>query len=465
MIAYFKSPIRRKQFILLSGDVLIVLSAFSLAYLFRIIIYEGGSVYAFWERISWLVPVGVVLHILVFYVFELYDIEYKKPDAKLLLWLILSVSLATCIIAMTSYIFPKHKMGRVLVSIHVPEVVVSVFLWRMLFFSLISKDRFRKNLLWIDFNTLNSKFNAELWKGLLSEYNWVGTISDYKDNPGDITLSGKDYFPSLENLVKEKDIDTIVLTENPKEAPELKNLLIDFKFKGIEILDFPTLYQNLFRRVPILKIKGTFFLFSHQDKSFQPFIYLRLKRIFDVTLAIIGLVLTSPLFLFTVMAIKLTSKGPVFFTQERLGIDEKPFTLIKFRTMLEDAERESGPKWSSKEDPRITAIGKFLRKTRVDEIPQLINVLRGEMSFVGPRPIRRHFADLLAKEFPFYRLRFTVIPGFTGWAQVKGDYAGSMEGQLQKLEYELFYIQNRSIFFDLFILLKTVQTVIFRPGK
>jgi lipopolysaccharide/colanic/teichoic acid biosynthesis glycosyltransferase len=133
--------------------------------------------------------------------------------------------------------------------------------------------------------------------------------------------------------------------------------------------------------------------------------------------------------------------------------------------MIQDAEKDCGPRWSQEDDPRITKVGKFLRKTRIDEIPQLINILKGEMSFVGPRPIRKHFSELLSKEFPFYRLRFTVTPGITGWAQVKGDYAGSMEGQLRKLEYELFYIQNRSLFFDLFILLKTVQTVLFRPGK
>jgi lipopolysaccharide/colanic/teichoic acid biosynthesis glycosyltransferase len=146
-------------------------------------------------------------------------------------------------------------------------------------------------------------------------------------------------------------------------------------------------------------------------------------------------------------------------------LNEIPFTLVKFRTMVEDAEAASGPRWASREDPRITRIGRILRKTRLDEIPQLFNVLKGEMSFVGPRPIRKYFADLLAEKSPYYRLRFTAKPGLTGWAQSTGDYAGSMEGQLIKLEYDLFYILNRSMFMDLFIILKTFQTVLFRRGN
>jgi len=465
MRRYLHISNKQKKLLLVGGDTLIIFAAFFMAYFFRIVIYEAGNVSEFSNRLSWLLPLGVLLHILVFYIFELYDVESRKPDAKLFLWLMISVILATSLIVMASYIFPKHKMGRVLVSVHVPVVVTSIFLWRKFFYLLKSQDLFNKRLLWIDFGDLKFTFSSEFQKNLSYEYNYIGMISDYKDNPGDILLNDGSYFPNLEKLIIDKNIDTIVLSENPKIAPKLKSKLIDFKFQGIEILDFPTLYQKLFRKIPILNIKGSFFLFSHQDKSFQPFIYLRAKRIFDLALSTMCLVLAAPLFLLTIIAIKFSTKGSVFYRQERLGLNERPFTLLKFRTMVRDAEKKSGPKWSSEDDPRITKVGKFLRKTRIDEIPQLINVLKGEMSFVGPRPIRKYFATQLANRFPFYRLRFTVKPGLTGWAQVKGDYAGSIEGQFQKLEYELFYIQNRSMFMDLFIILKTIQTVIFRPGE
>jgi exopolysaccharide biosynthesis polyprenyl glycosylphosphotransferase len=457
---------RQKRGLLAAGDALIVLCAFSLAYLFRIAVYEGRSIAIFTERISLLMPMAVLLHVIVFYIFELYDIETRKSDAKLFLWLTLSVLAATSLIVITSYAFPAHRMGRVLVGAHVVFVIGAVYAWRRLFFSFISLDHFRKNLIMMDSDSLNmnTKTMDELMEGLRIDYNWVGVASGYKSNPG-VTLNGETPYPSLEALVKEKDIKAIVLSENPKKDGTLKNLLIDFKFQGVDIFDFPTFHQRVLSKVPVLNIRGSYFLFSHQNRSFQPFVYLRIKRVMDAALALMGLVLSAPLFLLAVAAIKCTSKGPVFFRQERLGLNEKPFMLTKFRTMVEDAEKESGPRWSSEDDPRITKVGKFLRKTRLDEIPQLFNILKGEMSFVGPRPIRKYFAELFTQYLPLYRLRFTVKPGLTGWAQVKGDYGRDVEGQLKKLEYELFYIQNRSIFLDLFILLKTVRTVLFGKGE
>jgi len=467
MPTFLKLSSRQKKGLLLAGDAFIVLSALSLAYLFRIIIYEGGSVSAFAERVSLLMPIAVFLHVIVFYIFELYDIETRKSDARLFLWSTLSVLLATCLIVLASYAFPTQRMGRILVSIHVLLLIAAIYLWRRLFFSFIHVGHFKKNLIVIDSESLNlnTKSMDELREGLTSDYNWVGVALGYKDNPGTITLNGGALYPSLEALVKDRDIKAMVLSENPKKDDSLRNRLIDFKFKGIDIFDFPTFHQRILSKVPVLNIRGSYFLFSHQNRSFQPFIYLRMKRVTDAALALVVLLLSSPLFLLAAMVMKCTSRGPVFFRQERLGLNEKPFMLTKFRTMVEDAERDSGPKWSSEDDPRVTRVGKFLRKTRIDEIPQLCNILKGEMSFIGPRPIRKHFADVFTQYLPLYRLRFTVKPGLTGWAQVKGDYGRDVDGQLKKLEYELFYIQNRSIFLDLFILLKTVRTVLFGKGE
>ncbi len=164
------------------------------------------------------------------------------------------------------------------------------------------------------------------------------------------------------------------------------------------------------------------------------------------------------------ITIKLTSKGPVFFKQDRLGLNERPFTLLKFRSMIIDAEKNTGPKWASVDDHRTTKVGRILRKTRIDEIPQFINVLKGEMSIVGPRPIRAQVADMLDEKFRHYRLRFKANPGITGWAQVMGDYAGTVEGQFEKLQYDLYYIQHQSFWFDLRIIFKTISTVLLRKG-
>ncbi len=201
-----------------------------------------------------------------------------------------------------------------------------------------------------------------------------------------------------------------------------------------------------------------------KKKIFFPGPTENLKRSSDILFALIFLPLALPLLLISALAVKLNSRGPVFFIQERLGLNEVPFQLYKFRTMVNNAEALTGPKWSTADDPRITRVGRVLRKTRLDELPQLFNVLKGDMSVVGPRPIRKHFADILAQEVPYYRLRFLAKPGLTGWAQVSYDYAGSNEGQSKKLQYDLFYLVHQSMRLDLLILFKTIKTMVWGKG-
>jgi len=465
MNVFLKSPTRQKQLLLLLVDALIVFVVFVCAYSIRIVLFEGRSLATLGERLSWLVLAGVFIHLITFYIFELYSVTKKGPKDRLLLWITVSVILGFGLITIASYGFPQDKLGRVIGLIHVPLLITVIYLWRRFFYAIFSKKMPKNNLL-----VLSSGSSTELITGLLNNYplmnyNLMGVISDYKENPGCIAINGTKCDTDIDSYMEQHKIGTVVVAEKLKGAPALKKLFIDMKFKGIEILDSPTFYRRLTGKVPILNVSDAWMLFSHQDKSFQPAIYLKLKRLVDVTISAVGLLVSGPLLLIIALAVKYSSKGPVFFRQERLGMNERPFTLLKFRTMKDEAEKETGPKWSSPDDPRITGVGRFLRKTRLDELPQLINVLKGNISIVGPRPIRKHFADRLAAKFPFYRLRFSVKPGITGWAQVNGDYAGSDEGQLEKLEYELFYIQHQSIFLDLFILLKTVQTVIFRPGE
>lgn len=445
------------------SDLAIVLFAILISYLFRVTIYEGASLSEFWRRLNWLIPAGVLVHLVSFYIFELYSIKSQSHNVHLLLRILLSVAFATGCIALLSYVFPTHKIGRVIIMTHVIVLVNMIYLWRKIFIRLTKSKYYDNNLMFIDIKPNSSKVVDEFQKFSVTGYNLIGMVSYAGENPGHFVLNG-DRYPNLYTIIKEKLIDTVVFSENPKLYPMLNNQLIDLKFNGVEIFDFPTFYQIIYQKLPVMNIKGSYFLFSNQDKTFQPYVYLEIKRVFDFILALLGLVLSFPLLVFAAFAIKSTSKGSIFFKQERLGQNEQPFRLIKLRTMIDDAEKDCGPKWSYRDDPRITKVGKFLRKTHIDEIPQLINIIRGEMSFVGPRPIRKHFAGMLAKDFPYYRLRFSVKPGLTGWAQVKGNYAGSIDGQLEKFEYELFYIQNRSIFFDLFVILKTIQTVIFRSG-
>jgi exopolysaccharide biosynthesis polyprenyl glycosylphosphotransferase len=176
------------------------------------------------------------------------------------------------------------------------------------------------------------------------------------------------------------------------------------------------------------------------------------------------MLILSPLILIVALLIKIDSKGPVFFSQERCGQYHRPYRVYKFRSMVENAEQESGPKWAEEDDPRITRVGRFIRKLRIDELPQLWNVLKGDMSFVGPRPERPFFVEQLEKKIPYFRERFVVKPGITGWAQVSYGYAASEEDAIEKLNYDLFYIKNMSILLDLVIIFRTVKIVLFGTG-
>jgi exopolysaccharide biosynthesis polyprenyl glycosylphosphotransferase len=188
------------------------------------------------------------------------------------------------------------------------------------------------------------------------------------------------------------------------------------------------------------------------------------KRLMDVALSGIGLILALPLMILVAIAVKVTSRGPILYRQQRVGQHGRVFSVYKFRSMGEDAEKETGAVWAVKNDKRITPVGRFIRQTRLDEIPQLWNVLRGQMSLVGPRPERPEFVADLTRQIPFYGQRHTVRPGLTGWAQVRYTYGASLEDALEKLQYDLFYIKNMSVALDLFIIAKTIKTVLMREG-
>jgi exopolysaccharide biosynthesis polyprenyl glycosylphosphotransferase len=193
-------------------------------------------------------------------------------------------------------------------------------------------------------------------------------------------------------------------------------------------------------------------------------VYPLLKRVMDIILALIGLAIFLLMLPFIALAIKLDSSGPIFYMQERTGKAGKPFRVIKLRTMVQDAEKRSGPLWAAKGDPRITTVGRFLRKSRLDEVPQIINVLRGEMSMVGPRPERPKFVEMLSEEIPFYNTRHVIRPGVTGWAQVKYRYGSSTYDSMVKLQYDLYYIRHRSLLLDLLILIRTVRKMLLFQG-
>lgn len=239
--------------------------------------------------------------------------------------------------------------------------------------------------------------------------------------------------------------------------------LINCKLSGIKIMDQLSFFEEVRGYVNLDSVKADWIIFAEGFKGGSIF-ERALKRLMDVVTSVLFLILSSPIFLVCALLVKATSKGPILYRQERVGLNGEHFEVLKFRSMRVDAESDGKPKFASKNDPRVTPVGGFLRKTRADEIPQAINVLKGDMSFVGPRPERPYFVDQLSEKVPFYRERHCLKPGITGWAQIRYPYGASFEDSRRKLEYDLYYVKNYSIFLDVLIILQTLRVVLFPHG-
>ena len=270
---------------------------------------------------------------------------------------------------------------------------------------------------------------------------------------------------SLLEAVERSGANLVITALSYTQNAELIKSLLQLKMSGVEVIDMPTFVERATGQIPIKNVEDSWFLYSGGFELLHHPWLQRFKRAFDIVTATLGLLLSLPLLAIVAVLIKLDSRGPVFFRQERTGQGEKPFQLFKFRSMREDAEKASGPVWAGVRDYRVTRVGRWLRLTRLDEIPQFINVLKGEMSFIGPRPERPFFVEKLNREIPYYALRFAVKPGLTGWAQVQFRYGATVDDAMEKLKYDLYYIKNMSWRLDLFIALKTLKVVFFAQGN
>jgi sugar transferase (PEP-CTERM system associated) len=265
----------------------------------------------------------------------------------------------------------------------------------------------------------------------------------------------------LEGIVRRHSISSLIVVPGEGSLLPVSDL-IHLRTRGIQVRDGHSTIASLTGRIPLETVPTNWFIFSdgfRRTRSIAVF-----KRILDLAVSIAGLFLSAPIMALTALAVKLDSHGPVLFRQTRVGLGGRPFEVLKFRSMRSDAEAVSGAQWAQENDPRVTRIGKYLRKFRLDELPQFINVIWGDMSFVGPRPERPEFVAQLREQIPFYDERHTVRPGITGWAQVCYPYGASVEDALRKLEYDLFYLKGMSAFFDAAIVFKTVQIVLFGRG-
>ncbi len=279
---------------------------------------------------------------------------------------------------------------------------------------------------------------------------------------GDIPHSLAEEWGRLERILKEEGIETVVVAlNNPRNQCPLVPLLF-LRVTGVRVVEAVSYYEEISGRVPVWFLTPNDFVFSNGFKRSKAI--LQFERGLDIVFSILGLLGGVPILLVAAVFIKLDSKGPIFYSQKRVGLNGKLFKILKLRTMSLDAEKHTGPVYAEENDSRITGVGRFLRKYRLDEIPQMFNVLSGEMSFVGPRPERPVFVESLEKEIPFYALRHMVKPGITGWAQTRCHYASTPAQSAEKLEHDLYYIKHLSLFLDLKIILDTFRVVLTGHG-
>jgi exopolysaccharide biosynthesis polyprenyl glycosylphosphotransferase len=315
-------------------------------------------------------------------------------------------------------------------------------------------------LLYLGYSASGSAFLNELKNHSEVRLITIATQSDVKDNFDRYSLDRSE----VSELLLNSNWRSVVIDPSHNVSKKETDSLVSLRLKGIPVLSLAEFYENFWFMIPVHDIGSDWFLRSQGFSMLGSPISMRVKRLIDLILSSVLLAISAPLVLFFGLLIKLTSKGPMFFTQTRVGLKSELFTIYKLRTMSIDAEA-SGAQWATENDSRITLLGKFLRQTRIDELPQCWNVLKGNMSFVGPRPERPEFTKELSEKIPYYDLRHLVKPGISGWAQVIFPYGASVEDSLRKLQYELYYIKNQSLLLDLNIMLRTLITIFQRSGR
>jgi sugar transferase (PEP-CTERM system associated) len=424
-----------------------------------------------WDLIAYQNGFGKTLLIafvaqLCLYYADLYDLRLVADKRELFIRIIQALSSASFILAALYFWFPALIIGRGVFVIAAALVILAVIGWRLAFEWLSDRVRPRERLLLVGTSTAAIALAREMFE---RRHELAVEIVGFVDpdparvgapviNPG--IIGTIDDIPAI---VRARNVDRVVVSLVDARGKLPMDKLLDMKLDGVTFDHLASVYEEYTGKIAIENLRPSWLIFS---EGFRKSATLAAgKRTLDIVAAGLGLILALPLMALTAIATRLSSPGPVLYHQPRVGLHGRIFTVHKFRSMRTDAEALTGAVWASKDgDPRVTPVGRFLRKSRIDEVPQLWNVLVGDMSFVGPRPERPEFIAELTKQIPFYGQRHVVRPGVTGWAQVRYSYGASVEDALQKLQYDLFYIKNLSLPLDLYIIFETVKTVVLRKG-
>jgi len=452
------------DFILVLVDVTL---AFFATLVVRVAIYFfqilSSPEWVFWSFQAVAVTIIVVVS---FYYSDLYAIDQTLSIRELLLRLMSGVGLACILIAIVSY--PIPQFGKTLYASQMFLMILILCAWRVGFMRVIARARIHARVLVVGLQGIGKVVAEELLKQKKLGMEVVGFVGQ---SAGQLTLSYGNPVrvslpvyesSSLTDLFQEKKVNRILLAGVEGYCDTLGQELVNLRSRGVAMEDCHSFYERLVSKIAIADLSPEWIV---RCKGFRrDWLIMLVKRMIDVTVSTLGLLLSAPITLLTAAAIKLDSPGPILYRQERVGQHEEPFIIYKFRSMSQSAEANVGPVWAAQDDPRVTQVGKVIRKLRIDEIPQMINVLKGQMSLVGPRPERPFFVQTLNKKIPYYSLRHSIKPGITGWAQICYSYGDSEQDAIEKLQYDLYYMKNMSALFDLQIIFESFKVVLLGRG-
>jgi sugar transferase (PEP-CTERM system associated) len=440
-------------------DVLLLAATLWLAIAIRLAVpvweYQGALIKG---------AIFVVALLIGFYYNDLYSGRAPRGVTVLALRVIQAFVTAGIFLAFLYFFLPDLALGRSIALLHPPLALAALLGWRVIYYWALQQESFVENVLILGTGSAAVGLARELLGHRSEGFRVIGFLSG---DPADV---GKSLFnPSvvgtyddLLGATERYNVHSVVVALDDQRGVLPLAELLTCKLRGINVAQSAEFYESLTGQLPVRNLRPSSIIFSQGFR--KPRFFTTTRRIVEFALALVGLVLTAPILLLAAVAIALESGFPILFRQERIGQHGRTFTLLKLRTMRQDAEK-NGAVWASAGgDPRITRIGNFLRKSRIDEFPQLWNVLRGDMSFVGPRPERPIFVEELQAHIPYYGERHSVKPGITGWAQVRHGYTSTIEESEAKLRYDLYYIKNMGVWLDLQILLDTFKVIVFGRG-
>ena len=456
MIRFFRHYIPANVVALLAAEVLILLGAFYLGVLVLGTAPTAG--------LGSQATVFTLIMLALMTAFRLYDWQWMEGLQGMLLRMVMSFLLGFLLTSQFFYLFPALFLGTDAFLLSCAVALIGVTLTRLLFVKWSGLDVLKRRVLVLGTGSRAARVEEALRGGSgggrlnIIGYLAYGSAPHYVEHDRILADSG-----SLVHLAEKHHIDEIVVAVRDRRGGALPiHELLECRLRGIGVLELSSFFERENGCLQLDSLNVSWMIFS--EGFHQGLVRDSVKRAFDLVASLVLLAVSAPVMALTAVIIRLESRGPILYRQERVGQGGRGFTIYKFRSMRVDAERDGRPAWATQNDSRVTRVGRVIRQLRIDELPQIFNVFIGDMSFVGPRPERPFFVDTLTKQIPYFATRHSVKPGITGWAQVRYPYGASVEDALQKLQYDLYYVKNHSLFLDLMILFQTAQVVLWGKG-